>query len=99
MDAQEKGKPMETLSKKEICQRSETIAYYSGFGGLEVKQVQYGIDDSLYCISNAWCANKGYHKLKIHTDSKGNAFVKFKGSKVPLNECILTGKEQTRLWE
>lgn len=86
------------LTKRQVCEQSTTIAYYSGLGGVEAKQILYGIDDSMYCVSGAWCSKKSYHKLKIHTDTKGNAFVKLHGYKLPLNEFILTGEEQTRLW-
>ena len=87
------------LTKEEICYRSETIAYYSGLCGVEVKQIIYGIEDYMYCESGAWSGNKSYHKLKIQTDNKGNAFVKLHGYKLPLDEFIRTGKEQTELWK
>lgn len=48
-----KEEPM-GLTKKEICERSETIAYYSGLCGVEVKQITYGIEDYMYCESGAW---------------------------------------------
>ena len=67
------------LTKKEICERSETIAYYSGYCGVEVKQITYGIEDYMYCESGAWGGGKSYHKLKIQTDIKGNMFVKLHG--------------------
>ena len=33
------------MSKKEVCLSNETFAYYSGFGGVELKYVEYDIDD------------------------------------------------------
>lgn len=93
-----KEEPM-GLTKEEICYRSETIAYYSGFGGVEVKQITYGIEDYMYCVSGAWGGYMSCHKLKIQTDTKGNMFVKLHGYKLPLDEFIRTGKEQTKLWE
>jgi hypothetical protein len=87
------------LTKKEICERSETIAYYSGLCGVEVKQITYGIEDYMYCESGAWGGGKSYHKLKIQTDIKGNMFVKLHGYRLFLDEFIRTGKEQTELWE
>ena len=51
------------MSKKEICNNNESFAYYSGFGGLELKHIEYGINDYIYCVSGAWCSNKSYHKL------------------------------------
>ena len=39
---------------KRTCENRTTIAYYSGFGGLEVKHIEYGIDDYLYIVAGAW---------------------------------------------
>ena len=54
------------MTKKEICQNNATIAYYSGFGGLEEKHIEYGIDDYLYIVAGAWNGSRTYHKLKIY---------------------------------
>lgn len=75
------------MSKKEICLNNESFAYYSGFGGLEFKKIEYGIEDYMYCVSGAWTSKKSYHKLKIHYSDNGG-YVKLHGYKVPLNECI-----------
>lgn len=72
------------MTKREICTTEKSIAYYSGFGGLEIKKVEYGIDDYIYAVAGAWCSKKSYHKLKIYN---GN-YVKLHGYKIPLDECI-----------
>lgn len=41
------------MTKKDIL-KMETIAYYSGFNGLEIKDIEYGIDDHVLCVSGAW---------------------------------------------
>ena len=71
----------------------KSIAYYSGFSGLEIKHIEYGINDYLYCVSGAWGARSKQkpHKLKIYYDNNGGAFVRLHGYKVPLNECIRMG--------
>lgn len=76
------------MTKKEICLNNESFAYYSGFGGLEFKKIEYGIEDYIYCVSGAWCSKKSYHKLKVYTDSRDNMYIKLHGYKVPLNDCI-----------
>lgn len=73
------------MTKREICTTNKSIAYYSGFGGLEIKKIEYGIDDYLYAVSGAWSSKKSYHKLKIYD---GN-YIKLHGYKIPLDECIL----------
>lgn len=75
-------------TKKQVCMENESFAYYSGLNGLEFKHIEYGIDDYIYCVSGAWCSDKSYHKLKIHTDSNGESYIKLHGSKIPMNECI-----------
>lgn len=70
----------------------KSIAYYSGFSGLEIKHIEYGINDYLYCVSGAWGAKSKQkpHKLKIYYDNNGG-FVRLHGYKVPLTECIRMG--------
>lgn len=75
-------------TKKEVCLENASFAYYSGFGGLEFKYIEYGINDYIYCVSGAWTGKPKYHKLKIYCDNNDNMFVKLYGYKVPLNECI-----------
>lgn len=79
------------MTKKEICLQNESFAYYSGFGGLEFKKIEYGIEDYIYCVSGAWSSKKSYHKLKIQTDAKGNSYIKLHGYKIPMDECIRVG--------
>ena len=78
------------MTKKEYCSANKATAYYSGFNGLEIHGIEYGINDYLYCVSGAWYggqAARRYHRLKINYDSKG-AFVRLHGYRVPLDECI-----------
>ena len=75
------------MTKKEICLNNKSIAYYSEFGGLELKKVEYGIDDYIYCVSGAWCSKKSYHKLKVYYGNDGD-YMMLHGHKIPLNECI-----------
>lgn len=37
------------MNKREYCESRESIAYYSGLNGLEIKGIEYGIDD-LYLL-------------------------------------------------
>ena len=76
------------MSKKEICLNNESFAYYSGFGGLEFKKIEYGVDDYIYCVSGAWTSKKGYHKLKIYYDNNGDPYIKLHGYKILLSDCI-----------
>ena len=75
------------MTKKEYCLKNPAVAYYSGFSGLEIHGIEYGINDYLYCASGAWDNNKTYHKLKIYYDNNGG-FVSLHGYKIPMDECV-----------
>lgn len=76
------------MTKKEVCDNNNSFAYYSGFNGLEFKHIEYGIDDYIYCVSNAWGGKKAYHKLKVYYGNNEGDYIKLHGYKIPLNECI-----------
>lgn len=75
------------MSKKEYCLNNPATAYYSGFSGLKIHGIEYGIEDYLYCVSGEWSGKKSYHKLKIYYNDQGG-YVRLHGYKVPMNECI-----------
>jgi hypothetical protein len=75
------------MTKREFCESHETIAYYSGLNGLEIKGIEYGIDDYMHCVSGAWSGKKTPHRLKIYNGE----YVKLHGYKIRLDECIRTG--------
>ena len=59
------------MNKKELCKNSASIAYFSGFNGLEVKAITRGKIDEIYAVSNAWGGKKKYHKLRIYKNKNG----------------------------
>lgn len=79
------------MSKKEYCLQHPVTAYYSGHGGVEIHGIEYGIENYIYCTVGAWTGKKSHHKLKVFFDTSGDAYIKYHGYKIPLNECIRTG--------
>ena len=75
------------MTRKDILQ-AKSIAYYSGLGGLEIKGIEYGINDYIMCVSGAWCSKKQAHKVKINYTAAGKAFIRIHGNRIPLDECI-----------
>ena len=75
------------MTKKEYCTNRPTVAYYSGFGGLEIKFISYGIDDHVYLVAGAWNGKKSYHRLKIIYGAK-SVCVRLFGQRYPLSEFI-----------
>ena len=78
------------MTKREYCESRESIAYYSGLNGLEIKGIEYGIDDYIYCVSGAWGGGKAFHRCKVYYTEKAPYFRVY-GHKVPLDECIRIG--------
>ena len=84
------------MNKREYCESRESIAYYSGLNGLEIKGIEHGINDHVYYVSGCWCDEKAaqrFHRCKIYypANDKDSAFFRMHGYKVPLDECIRMG--------
>lgn len=79
------------MTKKEYCMNHESIAYYSGLNWLEIKGIEYGINDYVHCVSGAWGGGKGYHRCKVQYSRNGAAFFRVHGYKIAFDECIKMG--------
>ena len=82
------------MTKKEYCLSHDSVAYYSGLNGLEIKGIEYGITDFVYCVSGCWYGGKAarrFHRCKIYYPITGSAFFRVHGYKIPLDECIRMG--------
>lgn len=79
------------MNKREYCETRESIAYYSGLNGLEIKGIEYGVNDFVYCVSGARGGGKAFHRCKIYYPITGSAFFRVDGYKIPLDECIRMG--------
>ena len=79
------------MNKREYCETRKSIAYYSGFGGVEIKGVEHGINDYIYFVSGAWYGRKVFHRNKIYYPVNGAPFFRVYGRKVLLGECIRMG--------
>lgn len=79
-----------TKNEKIEYLKKDSIAYYSGFCfcGLELKEIDYGIEDYMIVVSGAWCSKKDVHRLKVYYGSK-NDYIKLHGYRIPLNEFII----------
>jgi len=82
----------------------QTIAYYIGFAGIEIKSINgyeskeigdlyYNsvpdlMDDYVIFVAGAWCSNKTVHRSRVYYTLSGNAYFKYNGIRIPLNECI-----------
>lgn len=79
------------MTKREYCATHESVAYWSGIGGVEIKGIEYGIDDFIYCVSNAWYGVKSFHRVKIQSTMTGRSFIMVHGYRIYLDECLRMG--------
>lgn len=45
------------------------VGYVSAFGGLELKSIEYGVEDYAVFVAGAWCSARSAHRAKIHYES------------------------------
>lgn len=82
------------MTKKEYCLSHDSVAYYSGLNGLEIKGIEYGANDFVYCVSGCWYGGKAarrFHRCKIYYPITESAFFKVGGYKIPFDECVRMG--------
>ncbi len=78
---------MTNPEKKAILEKS-ALAYYSGYDGIEIKDIESGIEDYVIFVSGAWYGKKSVHRSIIKTTASGNLYFLYNGRRIPLDECI-----------
>ena len=76
--------------KKSDYKDYKSIAYYSGLNGLELKHIEYGINDYLILQSGSWGGKKQMHRVRVMYSDNGD-YVRLYGYRIPLNEFIRMG--------
>lgn len=54
------------MTKSEYCTQHDPIAYYSGLNGIEIRGIEYGIEDYIYCVSGMMCSKQSFHRCKVN---------------------------------
>lgn len=77
-------------SKKQVCLENKSFAYYSWFGWMELKYIEYWINDYVYRIDNAWCPSRWtrFHKSQIFYDKDWEAYFRPWSVKAYFKDCI-----------
>lgn len=81
------------MTTKEKCLNQKTIATHylgSAFTGLEIKSVEFGIDDYILFVQHEGNGEKTYHRRKIYY-TNNDCFFYANRRRVSLSECIRTG--------
>jgi hypothetical protein len=79
-----------TKTEKQMYFNKQSIAYYSGLNGLEIKEIVYDTNDYIIFVVNCWYGKNSYkdvHKSKIYYSNNSDYF-RFNGYRILLNECI-----------
>lgn len=76
-----------TREEKNYWIQAPTIAYYSGFGGVEIKSIEYGINDYAVVVSNAFVGKKKVHRVLIRYNKNGGSF-KVNDMTIPMDACL-----------
>lgn len=74
------------MNRTEILE-APAVAYYSGWGGIEITGIIYGINDSIEYRAPAWWGKPKAHRTRIYYNNE-NPYFKYNGHRIPLNECI-----------
>lgn len=74
---------MRKTEKNEII-NAETIAYYSGFGGIEIKSID---GDFVVFVSGTWCGKKSVHRAKVYYSTRDFYFL-YNGNRIKFGECL-----------
>lgn len=76
-----------TKNEKAAIIAAPAVAYYSGYSGIEIKAIEYGIEDYIVFVAGAWCSEKSAHKSKVYYNGE-NDYFKYRGARIPLCDCI-----------
>ena len=77
-----------TVKEKEEVIKMPALAYWTDFGGIEVKDIQYGTEDYLTCVSLVTTDHPRVHYLKIKTSMGGRPYVIIYGHNMYLDQCL-----------
>lgn len=74
-------------TEKQYYMEKATIGYWSACGGMEVKDIIYGIEDYVIVVVNAWYGQKSIHKLVIRY-GENDSYIVFNGRRYRFSECL-----------
>lgn len=83
-----------TEKEKQYYLNCRTLGYWSADDGIEVKKIEYGIEDYMIVVSGSFTGNRRVHKVKINSaeDRFGyRAYIKINGKRYYTDECIRNG--------
>lgn len=67
-----------------------TIGVNDNFNGVEIKQIEYGIEDYIICVSNSMCTRPRTHRVKLYYGDR--PYFNLRGVRIYLDECVRVQK-------
>lgn len=77
---------MKKEEKLKVMQE-KSVGYFSGFGGLEVKSIAYGVEDCVVFVVGAWTGRPEVHTARIHYETE-RAYFNYRGTRVHFDEVL-----------
>lgn len=78
------GDKMTRSEKQEYLEMPAIAVYSMGLAGLEIKKIEYGIDDHIIFVA----FGKTVHRAKIYTAPSGQNYFIFGKTRICLDECM-----------
>lgn len=78
------------MTNKEILEKQKNgdiIGYWAGYDGIEVVDIEYGINDKCLCVTNVSTNNPKAHKVKIHYIGEDPHIVLY-GKRYNFSNCL-----------
>lgn len=73
-------------AEKQKVMEMETYAYYSGCGGIELKDIEHGIETYILFVAGAWTSQPTVHRTKVYYTEE--PYFRYHGYTIKLDECI-----------
>ena len=81
-----------TSAEKAIYRGKSTVGVHSDFGGIEIKDILYGINDYVVCVSGTMCDNEKLHIVHERKIYYGNRpYFRLYNRRIYLDECMRVG--------
>ena len=74
--------------KKKVLEMPTVATCWEDYsGGVEIKEIQYGIDDYCLCVTQSQTIHPRVHRVKIHYEEE-RAYVIIDSFRVYMDNCI-----------
>lgn len=78
---------MRKEDKKRILEMPTIATCWEDYpGGVEIKEIEYGIDDYCLCATQTMTDKPSVHRVKIHYDDR--AYINLNGFRVYMDDCL-----------